>query len=75
MLDSNFWRKYFETYDVLNIVIPYQELMKEVRQELEVEPGDLILDAGAGTGNLSVRLKEAGAKVVALDNIQEGLDL
>ena len=73
MLDAEFWQQYFKTYDILNIVIPYQELMEELIKESVVNKGDLVLDAGAGTGNLAVRLKQRGANVVALDNSEEGL--
>ena len=74
MLDSKFWQKYFKTYDVLNIVIPYQRLLEELCQTLEIKEGDLILDAGAGTGNLTVKLKKLGVEVIALDDNQEGLE-
>ncbi len=75
MIDCKFWSKYFKTYDILNIVIPYQELMGQIIKELNVKSGNLVLDAGAGTGNLAVGLKQAGAQVVALDNSKEGLEL
>lgn len=32
MLDTKFWEKYFKAYDVLNVLIPYQELKNEVCQ-------------------------------------------
>lgn len=75
MLDHNFWKKYFSVYDVLNIVIPYQELLNKLVDELEIKRGDLILDAGSGTGNLAILIKDKGGKVVGVDFIQEGLDL
>jgi ubiquinone/menaquinone biosynthesis C-methylase UbiE len=74
MLDINFWKKYFKTYDILNLVIPYQELMEEIIKDSAVNKGEIVLDAGAGTGNLAARLKQMGVKVIALDNSQEGLD-
>lgn len=72
MLDRKFWAKYFEVYDVLNELIPYQELMQDIVDALEVKKGDLILDAGSGTGNVSMRLEKLGAHVVALDFSEEG---
>jgi len=75
MLDTKFWKKYFKTYDVLNMVIPYQELMDDLLNSLEIKEGDLVLDAGAGTGNLSTKLYDKGAKVVALDSSKEGLEV
>lgn len=74
MLDKNFWKKYFEVYDVLNIVIPYQELLKTLCNKLDVKTGDLILDVGSGTGNLAILLKERGARVIGIDFSQVGLE-
>jgi ubiquinone/menaquinone biosynthesis C-methylase UbiE len=75
MLSSIFWKKYFSTYDVLNQLIPYNELLDTLVDLLEIKPNDLVLDAGAGTGNLSLKIKEKGAVVVALDSSIEGLDM
>lgn len=74
MLDRRFWKNYFKVYDILNIVIPYKELIEEFTEELGSIEGKLILDAGAGTGNLSIKLKSKGAHVVALDFSAEGLE-
>lgn len=73
MLTTEFWKNYFTAYDVLNIVIPYQELLGELTRALEVKEGDFILDAGSGTGNLAIKLKKRGARVIALDSSPEGL--
>ncbi|MBN1779036.1 MAG: class I SAM-dependent methyltransferase [Candidatus Buchananbacteria bacterium] len=75
MLDKKFWKKYFTVYDVLNIVIPYKELMSTICDKADVKKGDLILDAGSGTGNLSLELVHRGATVYATDFIKEGLDI
>jgi len=72
MLDQTFWAKYFKEYDVLNHLIPYQELLETLCNELDVQEGDYILDAGSGTGNLAMKLEERGAHVVALDFSEEG---
>jgi len=74
-LDSNFWKKYFKVYDLLNRVIPYSQLMDEVIKELNIKEGDLILDAGSGTGNLAVKLKGLGAKVIGLDTEEEAINI
>lgn len=34
-LDNIFWGKYFGVYDVLNMVMPYQDLLKEICNEAE----------------------------------------
>ncbi len=75
MLSADFWRKYFKVYDVLNLATSYRELLKNIVDEAEVEDGELILDAGAGTGNLVTLLEKRGAKVFALDFSKEALDV
>ncbi len=75
MLDAAFWKKYFEVYDLLNVVEPYNNLLLELCDSVEPKKGKVILDAGAGTGNLAVLLSERGAEVIGLDFSQEGLDI
>lgn len=73
-IDHKFWEKYFKVYDVLNYVIPYQELLDTIVEKLEIKEGDLVLDAGCGTGNLAIKMKEKGARVIGLDNCNEALE-
>jgi ubiquinone/menaquinone biosynthesis C-methylase UbiE len=75
MDDKLFWEKYFLTYDILNEAIPYQKLMDDLIGALEVKSGDLILDAGSGTGNLCIRLKEYGAKPIGFDLSDKALEI
>lgn len=75
MLGSKFWKNYFKVYDVLNLLIPYQELIETICDELNIKKGEQILEAGCGTGNLALKIKERGAKVIGLDNCQEALDI
>jgi ubiquinone/menaquinone biosynthesis C-methylase UbiE len=75
MLDSKFWARYFRVYDVLNLLIPYQELLETICNELEIKPGEKILEAGCGTGNLALKIKERGAEVIGLDNCKEALEI
>ncbi len=75
MLDPNFWARYFEVYDILNVVIPYQKLLSDLLEILSPKKGELILDAGGGTGNLSVLIKNKGAEVINLDFSQEALNI
>jgi len=56
MLDSKFWKRYFKVYDVLNLLIPYQELLNTICDELDIKPGEKILEAGCGTGNLALKI-------------------
>ncbi len=48
----NIWSKYARCYDALNVLKPYQDLQKTVIKNLNLKQGDIILDAGCGTGNL-----------------------
>lgn len=75
MLNSRFWKNYFKVYDVLNLLIPYQELLETICNELEIKSGERILEAGCGTGNLALKIKERGGEVIGLDNCKEALDI
>lgn len=74
-MDQQFWENYFLTYDLLNEAIPYQELMKDLIRVLEVEKGDLIFDAGSGTGNLSILLKKYGAQPIGYDFSEKAIKI
>jgi ubiquinone/menaquinone biosynthesis C-methylase UbiE len=73
MISQEFWAEYFKVYDKLNLVPSYVELLASICQELQPEPGSLVLDIGSGTGNLALRLKEMGCRVVALDFCPDAL--
>lgn len=45
----------------------YNETLSEVAKKASVKKGDLVLDIGAGTGNLAVKFLERGCQVVGLD--------
>ena len=74
MIDTEFWSRYFKVYDVLNLLPTYRQLLSDVCQELGAKQGDLVLDAGSGTGNLALRIREAGGQVVALDYCRQALE-
>ncbi|GEM_PF-412548 len=74
-LPPEFWSKYFKVYDILNIIPPYIDLLKKILSILNPQKGELILDAGAGTGNLAILIEKKLAKVVALDFSKEALDI
>ena len=68
--NSLFWDIYAKLYDTLNLLEPYQRLHQEVLESLELKGGELILDAGCGTGNFEKLLQNKGLnnlKVEALD--------
>lgn len=73
MIYEDFWAKYFKYYDHLNHLPSYVELLTSICQELRPKPGSLVLDIGSGTGNLAVRLKSMGCRVVALDFCPDAL--
>ncbi len=75
MLDTKFWERYFKVYDVLNLFIPYRELLEAICHELNIKPGEKILEAGCGTGNLALKIKERGANVVGIDNCEAALEI
>jgi len=70
MLDQKFWAKYFKVYDILNIVIPYQELLSELERELDLNNDDVVLDVGSGTGNLMFRIKGRCKKIIGTPKIK-----
>ena len=75
MDDKLFWAKYFKTYDILNEAIPYQRLLEDFLGSLNIDAGDLILDAGSGTGNFCIRLKECGAIPIGFDFSEKALEI
>lgn len=74
-LDTNFWKKYFKEYDVLNRLIPYDNLLYSICEKLEVKKNDIVLDLGSGTGNLSIRLQNTGSKIIGIDYSTEGMKI
>ena len=75
MLNQKFWEKYFKVYDVLNILIPYQELMAELGKELDLNHEDVVLDVGSGTGNFMERIKGKCKKVIGSDFSEAGIKI
>jgi ubiquinone/menaquinone biosynthesis C-methylase UbiE len=73
MITNEFWARYFKDYDRLNLFPSYVELLTSICEELRPEPGCLVLDIGSGTGNLAMRLKDMGCRVVALDFCRDAL--
>ena len=73
MLSTEFWEKYFKFYDVLARMPTYNNLLNEVICELSISKDDIILDAGSGTGNLSMVISKKGGNVISLDYCKEAL--
>ena len=74
MIGPEFWRRYLKVYDVLNSLPTYRQLLADVCEELGVRENELIMDAGSGTGNLALRIRGSGGKVVAIDYCREALE-
>ncbi len=73
-IDHEFWTEYFKVYDVLNVVIPYQDLLNTIVEKLDIKKDDLVLDAGCGTGNLAIKMKNCGANVIGIDYCAAALE-
>lgn len=74
-LTAAFWDKYFGVYDVLNELLPYKYLVQSLVAALSIRPGEKILDAGAGTGNVSKPIAEAGGVPTGFDISVSGMKL
>jgi ubiquinone/menaquinone biosynthesis C-methylase UbiE len=72
MLSTDFWKKYFRVYDLLNVLIPYQELLERIVFELDLKENLITLDAGSGTGNLSKVISNKNAIPVGIDSSSVG---
>ncbi len=67
------WNRYLQDYDALNAFADYRACLAELVERLELRPGMTVLDAGSGTGNLTVLLRRSGARAVGLDFSPEAL--
>lgn len=70
-----FWKRYFSFYDTLNEAIPYRRMIERHAELLEPARGELILDAGTGTGNVAVELLKSEAQVVGIDFVESALEM
>lgn len=75
MLSELFWEKYFRTYDILNRAIPYQELIRDIIKFLSPREGEVIFDAGSGTGNIALAIHHHSdnTQVIAMDFSSVGI--
>ena len=75
--DSRLWDLYALCYDAVNQSPPYRRLLSSVIAKLDLKPGQKLLDAGCGTGNLEVLISDLGLeniKIEAVDSNQGMLD-
>lgn len=73
METEQLWQKYMRGYDFLCNVGSYRQNLEDVVRACGPRGGMRVLDAGSGTGNLSLILKSMGAEVVSLDFSGEAL--
>jgi ubiquinone/menaquinone biosynthesis C-methylase UbiE len=67
------WNRYLRDYDALNSFADYRACLAELVALLDLRPGMTVLDAGSGTGNLTVLLTKTGAQAVGIDFSPEAL--
>lgn len=70
---AKFWRDYMSVFDELNKCGPYCETVERHISLLRPRAGELVFDAGTGTGNHAQALVQAGARVKGLDFCETGL--
>jgi len=68
MNTTAFWNQYSACYDVLEKTQAYTNYLETVIDCMESIQRKRILDAGSGTGNLSIRLRAQGATVIGIDS-------
>jgi ubiquinone/menaquinone biosynthesis C-methylase UbiE len=61
------WNRYMCSYDFLNEVDSYSHNLSDIAEAIDLRPGMRVLDAGSGTGNLSMLLKGRGLNVLSCD--------
>jgi ubiquinone/menaquinone biosynthesis C-methylase UbiE len=72
---QRFWRRYFMVYDKANESAHYRSMLDGHVELLDPRPGERILDAGTGTGNVAQVLLACGAHVVGIDFLESALDV
>jgi ubiquinone/menaquinone biosynthesis C-methylase UbiE len=64
-----FWNLYGRFYDGINIAIPYRGLLYELYVQLDLKPGQKVLDAGCGTGNFEKFISERDIPPIEIEAI------
>lgn len=71
---QRFWERYFAFYDTLNESPPYRRMVERHAALLKPAAGDVILDAGSGTANVTAVLAVPGAQVTGIDFCEPALE-
>lgn len=71
---QRFWERYFHFYDTLNESPPYRRMVDRHAELLQPSAGDVILDAGSGTANVTAVLAVPGARVTGIDFCEPALE-
>jgi ubiquinone/menaquinone biosynthesis C-methylase UbiE len=72
--EEEHWRKHFKNYDLF--LLNHEKYCAMLRFHLEaMREADSVLDSGAGTGNLTKALLQAGHQVTAVDKNKYALEL
>jgi ubiquinone/menaquinone biosynthesis C-methylase UbiE len=58
---------YSEKGEYHEVFFRYEEILRRTAELVEGQPGDLVVDVGAGTGNLSAAVRDAGYRVLAVE--------
>lgn len=66
-LATTFWNTYAAVYDTLLVFRPYRAMVEAVCASIPRQIGGRVLDAGCGTGNVSVQLASLGMSVSGID--------
>lgn len=69
---DKFWTSYFKYYDVLLELIPYQKLMKQLVDALDISTSERIVDIGCGTANI-LSFTSCADQFVGFDQSTEAL--
>jgi len=75
MSEIALWNSYMSGYDFLTKVDSYQTQLRDVASALGNVRGKTVLDAGSGTGNLSIFLQDLGATVMGCDASETALEV
>jgi ubiquinone/menaquinone biosynthesis C-methylase UbiE len=67
MSHFDIWNRYMQSYDFLKHVDSYSQNLLDIAAAAKAGAGTRVLDAGSGTGNLSMILKGCGANVTSCD--------